>query len=83
MMKCREVSRVVATDAAHELGFFKRLELRLHVLMCNHCRRYLAQIRGLGRGARELADRDPCSGERLEELENKILDRVRDPGDET
>lgn len=82
MMKCREVSHVVATDAVGELGFFKRLELRLHVLMCNHCRRYLEQIRGLGRGARDLADRDPCPGERLEEIEGKILDRVRDGDDE-
>ena len=80
MMKCRDISHMVAADTLGELGVFKRLELRLHVLMCTHCRRYLEQIRSLGRGARDLADRDPCPENRLEEIEEEILDRVRDDG---
>ena len=80
MMKCREISRLVASEGATELGLFKRLELRIHLLMCHHCRRYFEQIRGLGRGARELAAQDPCPPERLVEIEREIVDRVRDPG---
>jgi len=83
MLKCREVSKLVATDAVGELGFMRRLELRMHVLMCRHCHRYLQQIRTLGQGARELADRDASSPERLQEIEEEILEQVRDdPGQE-
>ena len=78
MLKCREVSKLVATDSVGELGFMRRLELRMHVLMCRHCHRYLQQIRILGRGARELADRDKPSPERLQEIEEEIIEQVRD-----
>ncbi len=78
MMKCREISRLVAMDGIRELGFRQRLELRLHVFMCRHCRRYLQQIRSLGRGARRLAHRDTPPLQRLREIERDILDQVRD-----
>jgi len=77
MLKCREVSRLVASDDVVDLGLFKRLELRLHLMMCRHCSGYAAQIRGLGDGAREVADRETCLPERLDEIERKIIDRTQ------
>ena len=78
MMKCREVTKLVAADMVEELGLGRRLEMRLHMFMCRHCRRYLQQIRTLGRGARELAERDAPSPDRLQEIEQEILDQLHD-----
>jgi hypothetical protein len=59
MMSCREVHRVVATDAAPSLGRWDRLRLRLHVLMCHHCARYLRQLAALARHARRTLGQEP------------------------
>ena len=77
MLKCREVSRLVASDDVVDLGFFKRLELRLHLMMCRHCAGYAAQIRSLGDGARKIAEHETCPPERLEEIEREIIEHTR------
>ncbi len=81
MMKCREVTHLVSSDEVRDIGWMKRLELRLHLLMCRHCHNYVAQIRSLGRGARDLADRDATPPERLREIEGEIIDQVREGRD--
>ena len=45
MLSCREL--VEQTDAllAGDLSWHRRLALRLHIAMCHHCRRYVAQYR--------------------------------------
>lgn len=59
MMSCREVHRIVATDAATTLGWRDRLRLRLHVLMCHHCARYVRQLTALARHARQALGQEP------------------------
>ena len=80
MLKCREVTRLVASDEVLELGFLKRMQLRMHLLMCRHCSGYAAQIRHLGEGAREAAGRETCPPQRLEEIEREIIDHTQRPG---
>jgi anti-sigma factor ChrR (cupin superfamily) len=68
MMSCREVARAVAAGELDALPLRRRALVRLHLLLCRHCRRYAAQIRALGRAARELcgeAPADPAAIERL------------------
>ena len=79
MLKCREVTRLVASDDVLELGFFKRMQLRMHLWMCRHGSGYVAQIRDLGEGAREAAGRETCPPQRLEEIEREIIDRTQHP----
>ncbi len=83
MLKCREVTRIVATGEIEELTWMRRIEMRLHLMMCTHCREYLAQIFALGRGVRRLfgLEEDP---ETLERLEREIMaDSGCDHGDHT
>lgn len=75
MLKCREVARLIASDELTTASWSRRLEVRLHLFMCQHCRRYAAQIRALGRSVRNIwAHRleDPVA---LERLTGKILSR--------
>ncbi len=73
MLKCKEVSHIVAEEVP--LNFWGRLQLKMHLLMCVHCRRYAAQIRALGRGARRDLDTRP-SADQTERMEKTILDHV-------
>lgn len=45
MMTCRDVTALASQHLDGELPIGKRLAIRMHVLMCRHCRRYLRQLR--------------------------------------
>lgn len=47
MLKCQEVVQQADALLADELNLRQRIELRLHLLMCVHCRRYVRQLRKL------------------------------------
>ena len=53
MLNCKEVARLVATDEYSGAGWKRRLAIRLHLLMCRHCRRYATQLRAIGQSARK------------------------------
>ena len=76
MLKCSEISRLVASDGVEEFGLMKRVEFKFHLFMCKHCRNYVAQIRSLGRGARDLADEGKPDSAELAAMEKKICDCI-------
>ncbi|MGD9548371.1 MAG: hypothetical protein AB7V45_12610 [Candidatus Krumholzibacteriia bacterium] len=69
MLKCNEVSRLAATEEIARAGLLRRLEYRLHLMMCRHCRTYVRQVALIGDAARRLfgtAGDDPATVARLE-----------------
>ncbi len=73
MMTCKEVSTAVASDGAARLPWTKRVGVRLHLLMCRHCRRYAAQLAAIGSAVRRLyRDEVPSKS-----LEDSILNSVK------
>lgn len=76
MLKCSEISRLVASDETEEFGFMKRMEMKFHLFMCKHCRNYVAQIRSIGTGARDMAATDEPGPENLARMEKKICDCI-------
>jgi hypothetical protein len=54
MLKCREISHLIATDELAKGGWIKQLEVRFHLLMCRHCSGYAEQLKRLGVAARSL-----------------------------
>lgn len=82
MLTCKQVARTIAADELATAGWRRRLSVRLHLVMCRHCRRYARQLRAIGGAARRLFDsglREPGSRERLR---RSILDRVAPPEDD-
>lgn len=45
MLTCREVSHQADAYLDDELSFWKRMRIRLHLLMCNGCARFMGQMR--------------------------------------
>ena len=79
MPSCREVTRLLASGEVEISPAVQRILTRLHLLMCDDCRRYSREIRQLGETARE-ALRLPLDADRLAALERAIMDRARRQG---
>lgn len=56
MLNCRQVTRLVSRSMDERLPWHLRLGVRIHLLYCVWCRRYLAQVRFLRIAARRLAN---------------------------
>ena len=75
MPTCKDVATAIGKDDVRTMRWWRRVALRVHLLMCPHCRRYAAQIRAIGTSARRLfreLGKDPQS---LEQLRETILRR--------
>ena len=84
MLSCKEVTRTIASEELAEAGWWRRVQVQLHLRMCQHCRGYAAQLRVIGNAARDLwgprlGDEGP---ETVKRLEAAIL-KGRDRGLET
>ena len=75
MMKCKELTRLVASDGLAEATWSKRMAVRFHLLMCRHCRLYTVQLKALGRAARSLFKREDC-GPGLNRVKSSILEKI-------
>ena len=72
-MRCNEVTRLCASDAVRTAPLRTRIALRLHLMMCRSCRRYVHELRTIGRAVRSLG-RDATAGEeRQEEIVRRVL----------
>jgi len=45
MLKCKDVSTETSNYIDGELPFLRRLFMRLHLLICPNCRRYVEQVK--------------------------------------
>ncbi len=77
MLKCREVTRMVAADAIGRAGILRRLELRLHLMMCHRCRAYVREIGLIGNVARHLWGSEAEDVESAASVEQRVLQAIR------
>lgn len=71
MLKCRHIVDQSSDYLGHEMSFGKRLEFRMHLLMCHHCRRFIRQFRAAVRMTRRLP-KTPVSQEQI----NVVLHQI-------
>ena len=75
MPNCKEVATAIGQDDVRTRPWWRGLALRLHLLMCRHCRRYAAQLRAIGTAARRLFWEQGAERQTLERLHERILRR--------
>lgn len=56
MLRCREATRLLSEGQDHRLSALVRLRLRLHLLVCTACRRYLEQVTLIRQACQRYAD---------------------------
>ena len=74
MYRCSEVVRLISTDEFASAGFFKKLGIRLHLMMCRHCARYFRQLRALGAALRDSVGPVPSS--EVEAARRQVLENL-------
>ncbi len=74
MLCCQEVARQIASDEFTEANVWQRLWVRLHLLMCRHCRRYAVQLHSIGETARSLWGPQTGDPSTLERLERELIE---------
>ena len=79
MLTCKEVTTAIASDELATAGWRRTLAVRLHLLMCRHCRRYAAQIRTIGR-VQALFESRESDATTLDRLERAILEDIHEAG---
>ncbi len=58
MFNCKEVSRRISESMDHDISFYQRMLIRMHLLMCRYCARFRRQVLFL---------RELCRSRRLDE----------------
>ena len=76
MLRCKQVTTMVANDDLADAGLWVRLQVRLHLWMCRHCAGYAAQMRQLGVKLREQFRHEDDMID-IKRLERQILDAAR------
>jgi predicted anti-sigma-YlaC factor YlaD len=59
MLTCKEVSELVSQSLDRKLSLRERLGVRVHLLVCNACDRFAAQMRFLRAAARRFRELPP------------------------
>ncbi len=74
MYRCSEVVRLISSDECLTACFLKKLQIRLHLAMCEHCSKYVRQLRALAAAVRKTADKVFAS--EIQRAKSHILQRL-------
>jgi len=73
MLSCRDVSEKASDYLDRNLPWWARAQVRMHLLLCEYCRRHVAQLKLVVESLRLSGKRD----ERARESADRILRRLR------
>ncbi len=82
MLSCKQLVNEI--NDIDNLSFFKRAELRAHLLMCKHCSAYVKHLQYMRDGFKQLfssiTQTDP---EQIKKIEEQVLKKFQDNGDKS
>ena len=81
-LNCRDASILLTQASDHELNTAEKIALRMHVLICRHCRMFKKQLSILNKLFSRFSSTDFCdsqcmgclSDEKKEEIKEKLSD---------
>jgi predicted anti-sigma-YlaC factor YlaD len=59
MLSCKQVARLVSQGLDRELGFAERVQLRLHLAICDGCTNFSKQVAFMREAMARLAEQSP------------------------
>ena len=77
MLACSEVTRLWATEEIRRAPLTRRLAVRMHLVMCRYCRRYVRELAMIGAAARRAAGQLLGVATSAPDLERRLLEEVR------
>ena len=79
MLRCNEVTRLYSTEEIRQASLRKRMAVRIHLMMCRSCQRYVRELRVIGETVRHVARAAPEDPERIETLVRRVLPDSKSP----
>lgn len=76
MLTCKDATRLVSEGQERTLGFRERWALRVHLWLCDNCRRFERQIRLLRQAIRIMARRSETESQDID-LPPEARERIR------
>ena len=75
MLNCRDTAQLVSESMDHRLPWQRRLQVRIHLFMCDNCARYKKQLRLLRQIFKKQAE--PQADDSSPILNETVKDRLR------
>jgi hypothetical protein len=75
MLSCKEVTELATAYLERDLSFWKRMQFRMHVAMCRHCRAFVDQVRKTVRVLANLP-REPVAQDTRAELVRQFREQA-------
>ncbi len=76
MQSCRDIAYLIASDGLERASWPTRLQVRLHLLYCKHCRRHAAELETIGHVSRDTWNVASVDTATMHRLEEGILDQA-------
>jgi len=73
MLHCNEVTRLCASEDIRRASFGKRMAVRLHLMMCSSCQRYVRELKVIGDAVRGISREAPDDEARADALIRRVL----------
>lgn len=80
MLKCKDVAYQASDYLDKSLPFWQRVNIRIHLFMCGHCRRFIKQLKSTVDVSRNI-DRSHLQNQAR--CSDKILDLISKRSDDT
>ncbi|MBV34884.1 zf-HC2 domain-containing protein [Kangiella spongicola] len=75
MLSCKHIVDLGTDYLDQELGFWKKTEMKMHLMICRHCRRYMKQLKQTIAMLSRWQLKQPTQ-EQLEQLKSKYQQTV-------
>jgi hypothetical protein len=60
MISCKNVAKLILSDQLQAQTWWKHMEVRLHLAMCEFCSRLVRQVEQLRSAAQSMSEQDPA-----------------------
>ncbi|HAZ14682.1 MAG: hypothetical protein A2X86_12550 [Bdellovibrionales bacterium GWA2_49_15] len=76
MLSCKEIVRSLSSD--EDLSWGKKLELKMHLMMCKYCSQYATQLQWMKTGFKQVFQRiTRIEKAKIIHFENEILKELK------
>jgi len=73
MISCKDITENANGYIDHELPFMARMKMKIHLMMCVNCRRYISQLRTTIAALGKMGKQQPVD----EDTVDKIVDKLK------
>ena len=76
MLSCKEVVKIISSD--DKQSWKHKLSIRLHLLFCRHCRKYVKHLDLLSKGIKKLIQQkaESIDDEKIKKIEEQLLTKL-------